>query len=97
VQESFTKLRELKGEIESIQRLLEKARTKLQQEFDDWCVLGANHGLAEKNVSLTDLVSLRMAQDRAYDTRPFVEAAIITAVLLTSYDLKNLERSLLCM
>lgn len=42
MQESFTKLRELKGEIESIQRLLEKARTKLQQEFDDWCVLGAN-------------------------------------------------------
>lgn len=35
-QESFTKLRELKGEIEAIQRLLEKARAKLQAEFDDW-------------------------------------------------------------
>jgi hypothetical protein len=35
-QESFQKLRELKGEIESIQRMLEKGRARMQADFDEW-------------------------------------------------------------
>lgn len=79
MQESFTKLRELKGEIESIQRLLEKARTKLQQEFDDWCVLERivyiysiyyiDYMDQRTSGSFTDLLLLRIAKDRTHDTK----------------------------
>jgi kinesin family member 6/9 len=34
--ENFNKLKELKHAIEHIQRLLEKSRTKLQSDFDQW-------------------------------------------------------------
>ena len=38
---SFQDLRELKGEIERIQRHLEKLRLKMQEDFESWYVLGA--------------------------------------------------------